>query len=53
MEQLSEAMIDEAINHLITKLNPSAGIKDVYPNQRRLLHEFFRGQDIFYTGMDI
>ena len=50
MEYLSKSQIDESINHIVSRLSTNSGIQDLFPNQRRLLHEFCKGQNIIYTG---
>jgi hypothetical protein len=51
MELISSSSIDRSIDRIVSRLAPS-GIRELYPNQRKLLHEFCLGKDIFYTGKD-
>ena len=51
MDKLSTSQIDSLIDNVVAKLNPNSGIKEVYPSQRSLLHEFCRGNNIIYTGI--
>ena len=50
MEKISDLDVDQGINRVLTMLSPSSGISDLYPNQRKMLHLFCQGQDIFLTG---
>ena len=50
MFKLSSEEVDLGITELELKLSASSGISTLYPNQRQLLHEFCKGQSIFYTG---
>jgi hypothetical protein len=50
MEKISDLNVDLSINRVLAMLSPSSGISDLYPNQRKMLHYFCQGQDIFLTG---
>ena len=50
MNTLHESDIDAAIDQVLEKFPQSCGIHDLYPNQRRIIHQFFKGENIIYTG---
>ena len=47
---LSEATILDAIDQVIKTLSPSGGISSLYPNQQKMILQFFKGENIIYTG---
>ena len=50
MDQVTESEIDKSIDQVILKLLSSSGVRDLYPSQRKMLHNFCKGDNIFYTG---
>ena len=53
MNAIAMADVDRSIDRVVGGLVNVEGesvIQKLYPNQRRLLHEFCQGRDIFYTG---
>ena len=52
MIDISTGDIDGSIDRVVALLAEGSGskIRELYPNQRELLHELCKGIDIFYTG---
>jgi hypothetical protein len=50
MDKVPESEIDKSIDLVIMRLLPSSGVHNLYPNQRKMLHNFCKGENIFYTG---
>ena len=50
MNQIEARIIDNAIDRITTKLASVSNIKELYPNQRKMLHNFCAGKNIIYTG---
>ena len=50
MNKLSASLIDDAIDVAVERLAVSSAIKELYPNQRVMLHKFCDGNNILYTG---
>ena len=50
MELVTDKDIDKCIDTVLCRLNPEAGIKELYPSQRKILHKFCKGVDIILTG---
>ena len=50
MDQVPESEIDKSIDRVIMRLLPSSGVHNLYPSQRKMLHNFCKGENIFYTG---
>ena len=44
---------DRSIDNVVRRLATGSenGIRELYPSQRKILHDFCEGQDIFYTGI--
>ena len=52
MALIPEVVIDAAIDRVVNRLDPNAGINKLYGSQRNMIHEYFKGSDIFYTGIE-